>query len=466
MRLVNRNSVVMADNGQVKESWRRPVRFRDWQNALSESRLGDGTRRLHEREIIRFLAHCRSERAPATVILAKSYIEGLEKQGDTSAVRVSLRWFFREAAQRGSKEAAVETPGVRHGPPKLTHGPSVSIEHTNSQPPLPGHLDLGGTVWERKLIKACRRRNFLWRTEQCYRGWIKRMVRFIEPMAPETIDGEDIGRFLSEIALRGRVSPATQKQALNAIVFFMREGLGREPGEIDFRRARPKVRMPVVLTPGECSRLFGEMEGTVRLVAEVMYGSGLRLMEALRLRIKDVDFERAQLHVRAGKGDKDRITVLSDRLVEPLERHMKTVRRTYEKDRAESAAGVWLPEGLARKYPNAGTEWPWQWFFPSREVGTDPVSGLKRRHHLLDGLVQKAVKKAAGEAGIHKRVTPHVLRHSFATHLLENGSDIRTVQELLGHSNVETTMIYTHVMKKPGLGVRSPLDAIDIAVEA
>ena len=273
-------------------------------------------------------------------------------------MRNSLRWFFREATRRGLHEAAVETPSARQGSPRLTHGAGDSIEPSNSQPPLPGHLDLGKTEWERKLIKACRRRNFLWRTEQCYRGWVKRMVRFIEPMAPETIDGADIGRFLSEIAVRGRVSPATQKQALNAIVFFLREGLGREPGEIDFRRARPKVRMPVVLTPGECSRLFGKMEGTVRLVAEFMYGSGLRLMEALRVRIKDIDFDRAQLHVRSGKGDKDRITVLSDRLVEPLQRQMKSVRKIYEKDRAESTVGVWLPEGLARKYPNAGTEWP------------------------------------------------------------------------------------------------------------
>jgi integron integrase len=290
------------------------------------------------------------------------------------------------------------------------------------------------------------------------------MVAFMKPMAPETFDGEDIGRFLGDLAVRGRVSPATQKQALNAIVFFLRDGLGREPGEIEFRRARPKLRVPVVLTPRDRSQLFGEMEGTVRLVAEVMYGSGLRLMEALRLRVKDLDFERRQITVRAGKGDKDRITILPDRLVEALQGQLKVARKTFDGDRAKSMAGVWLPEALGRKYPNAGAEWPWQWLFPSRETSTDPACGLKRRDHLLDSMVQKAVKTAAREAGIDKRVTPHVMRHSFATHLLENGSDIRTVQELLGHSRVQTTMIYTHVMNRPGLHIRSPLD--DFAEDA
>jgi len=279
-------------------------------------------------------------------------------------------------------------------------------------------------------------------------------------MAPETIDGGDVSRFLSDLTVRGRVSPATQKQALNAIVFFLRDGLGKEPGEIPFRRAKPRLRIPTVLTPEECSRLFLEMEGTLRLLVELLYGTGFRLMEALRLRVKDLDFERSQITIRAGKGDKDRIGLLPDRLVEPLRRQLRTARKVFENDRAESIAGVWLPEGLDRKYPNAGIEWPWQWFFPSRETSIDPASGLRRRHHLLDNIVQKAVKNAARDAGVAKRVTPHTLRHSFATHLLESGADIRTVQELLGHSKVETTMIYTHVMKKPGFGVRSPLDLI------
>lgn len=455
----NRNSFTMEGNEGIRDSWRQPVSFREWRRVLFESGLKDATKRVHEREIFRFLSHCRSMRSPSSILLARSYIDGLEKQGDTTASRVSLRWFFREAIRRGSRKSGGDSGDAGNDFRARSHSAEASVLR-NSEPPLPARMDLGESEWERKLISACRRRNFLWRTEQTYRGWVKRMVAFMKPMAPETIDGDDIGRFLGDLAVRGRVSPATQKQALNAIVFFLREGLGREPGKIEFRRAKPKVRAPVVLTPSECSRLFAEIDGTVRLVAEVMYGSGLRLMEALRLRVKDLDFERCQITIRAGKGDKDRITVLPARLVEPMQNQLKTARRVFVGDRAESIAGVWLPEALGRKYPNAGVEWPWQWLFPSRETSLDPVCGLKRRHHLLDGIVQKAVKTAARKAGIHKRVTPHVMRHSFATHLLENGSDIRTVQELLGHSKVETTMIYTHVMNRPGLHIRSPLDDI------
>ncbi|MEZ5277945.1 MAG: integron integrase [Opitutaceae bacterium] len=321
-------------------------------------------------------------------------------------------------------------------------------------------MDRGATEWEKKLIRVCREKGHLWRTEQTYRGWAKRLVDFVAPMAPETIDREDVSRFLSEIAVSGRASQSSQRQALNAIVLFVRDALGRDLGEFGFQRAARKKRMPVVLTPDECNRLFSEMDGSVRLLVEIMYGSGLRLMEALRLRVKDIDPDRGQLTVHAGKGDKDRVTVLSERLVAPLQWQMRAVRKLYEKDRLEGLAGVWLPEGLERKYPTAGTQWPWQWLFPSRETSIDPVSGLRRRHHVIDRRIQVAVSNAAREAGLNKRVTPHVLRHSFATHLLENGSDIRTVQELLGHSKLETTMIYTHVTKRPGMGVRSPLDRL------
>lgn len=446
----------MGLNRPIKESWRKPVSFRDWAESLAKSDLTQRVKNAHLREISRFLGHCRSNRSPASVILAQSYIEGLAKQGDTGETRLALRWFFREAAQTKKADQASSPQPPRQEKPEE---PKTAFATKVLHPGLAAK-DLGCAPWEQKLIQACRRRQFLWRTEQTYRGWAKRMVRFIAPMDPETIDAEDIGRFLSELVVHYRNSASTQSQALNAIVFFVREGLGREPGEIKFHRARKKIRTPVVMTPGECSRLFEEMDGTVRLIAEVMYGSGIRLLEALRLRVKDLDFERSQLTVRAGKGDKDRLTILPDRGVDALQRQMKAARRVFEKDRADGIAGVWLPEGLSRKYPNAGSEWPWQWFFPSREVGTDPSSGLTRRHHVLDNVVQKAVKSAAARAGIHKRITPHVLRHSFATHLLESGSDIRTIQELLGHSKVETTMIYTHVTKKPGLGVRSPFDSL------
>jgi integron integrase len=255
------------------------------------------------------------------------------------------------------------------------------------------------------------------------------------------------------------VSIATQKQAMNALVFLFREALGRAAGDLSgFELSRRGRRLPAVLTRQECGRLFEALAGTPRLMAELMYGSGLRLTELLRLRIKDVDVDRLRVTVRAGKGDKDRMTVLPEKLPERLRAHRDRVRGLYETDRAAGLAGVWLPEALERKYPGAGTAWEWQWLFPSRQVMRDPHSGLRRRHHVLDATFQHAIREAARAAQLNKRVTPHVLRHSFATHLLESGVDIRTLQDLLGHVDVATTQIYTHVMARPGLGVRSPLD--------
>jgi integron integrase len=231
----------------------------------------------------------------------------------------------------------------------------------------------------------------------------------------------------------------------------------------DFERTRRGRRLPAVLTTQECARLFQRLSGTSRLMAELMYGSGLRLTEMLRLRIKDVDLEREQLTVRAGKGDKDRMTVLPASLVGRLREHRDRLRGLHSADRAAGIAGVWIPEALERKYPRAGLAWEWFWLFPSRQLMRDPRAGIQRRHHVLDASFQFAIREAAKTARLNKRVTPHTLRHSFATHLLESGTDIRTVQDLLGHVDVATTKIYTHVMKKPGLGVRSPLDQLSPA---
>jgi integron integrase len=226
----------------------------------------------------------------------------------------------------------------------------------------------------------------------------------------------------------------------------------------DFARARKAVRIPVVLSRTECRQLFAALDGTTRLMAELMYGSGLRLTELIGLRVKDVDLERCQIVVRAGKGDTDRVTMLPESLLPRLYAHRERLRALHEEDRRAAVPGVWLPEGLERKYPTAGQQWEWQWLFPSRQLMTDPRSGIKRRHHILDATFQHAIRIGTRKAHVHKRVTPHVLRHSFATHLLESGTDIRTLQELLGHKDVATTQIYTHVMRKPGLGVKSPLD--------
>jgi integron integrase len=260
------------------------------------------------------------------------------------------------------------------------------------------------------------------------------------------------------LAVERRASQSTQKQALNAVVFFLQEGLHRTVGKIEFRRAEAGRKVPTVLSKTECARLFAELTGTTRLMAELAYGAGLRLLELLRLRVHHLDLERGLVQVYDGKGAKHRLTVLPQSLVAGLRAHVERLRRLHAEDRAAKLPGVWLPEGLARKYARAGEAWEWQWLFPSREAAVDPASGVRRRHHVTDSAFQRAVKGAAAAAKIDKRVTPHVLRHSFATHLLEGGADIRTVQELLGHESVETTQIYTHVMQRPGLGVRSPLD--------
>ncbi len=324
--------------------------------------------------------------------------------------------------------------------------------------PPPAAADLGGADWERDLIKACRERGFLWRTEETYRGWAARFARHVAPQSPYQAGAAELESFLSDLAVRLRASRSTQRQALNALVFLLQEGLHRQVGELNFRRAEAGRRVPTVLTREECGRLFAQLDEKHRLMAELMYGSGLRLMELLRLRIHHVDLARMQLTVHGGKGDKDRVTMVPARLAAGLGRQIEDLREMFAADRRENLPGVWLPEGLARKYPKAGERWEWQWLFPSRETSVDPATGVRRRHHTLDGAFQNAIRSAAAAAKLDKRVTPHVLRHSFATHLLEAGTDIRTVQDLLGHESVETTQIYTHVMVKPGMGVRSPLD--------
>jgi integron integrase len=269
----------------------------------------------------------------------------------------------------------------------------------------------------------------------------------------------EVRAFLTHLAAERNVAAATQNQALNALVFLYREVIGGELEWLDgFEPAKRGQRLPEVLSRQEVQSVLCQLKGTHALIARLLYGTGLRLMEGLRLRTKDIDFARGQIVVRAGKGDKDRATMLPEALRETLKAHLHRVRELHEKDVAAGGGEVWLPKALAVKYPRAPREWAWQWVFPSAELSTDPRSGRRRRHHVSDAGVQRAIKLAARVAGLERRVTPHVLRHSFATHLLEAGTDIRTLQELLGHKDVSTTQIYTHVMQKPGIGVKSPLD--------
>lgn len=453
----------------------QPVSFPNWKEALAREPLNPVLRAAYTREIINFLKHCKTCHAPATVGLVQQYLPGRE-QATTAPAREALRWFFRAGSRRSSipeptqgsdpRPAAIPRGHLALPPESEAKLPGGRIAARSTVPP-PAARDLGGTDWERDLIKASRERNFLWRTEETYRSWAARFAKFLAPRSPYAANGTDVAAFLSALAVELRASPSTQKQALNALVFLMQEALHRDLGQMEFKRAYPQRRIPTVLSINECGRLFGVMEGTSRLMAELAYGAGLRLMELLRLRVHHVDIERRRLQVYAGKGDKDRVTILPDKLVAPLQEQLARLGELWRADRAANLPGVWLPEGLARKYRGAGEKWEWQWLFPSRETSIDPATGLRRRHHATDSSFQKAITLAARKAELSKRVSPHTLRHSFATHLLDGGVDIRTVQELLGHASVETTQIYTHVMKKPGLGVRSPLDggATELRVE-
>jgi len=271
----------------------------------------------------------------------------------------------------------------------------------------------------------------------------------------------EVGEFLTDLARVGNVSASTQNQALSALLFLYKEVLKQEIGWLkQVERAKKPARLPVVLSRDEVHKIFAHLHGTARLMAGLLYGSGLRLMECVRLRVKDVDFAYARITVRDTKGGRDRVTMLPVNLAAPLQRHLQKVKAQHEQDLADGFGEVWLPDALARKYPNAAREWSWQFVFPSSRISVDPRSQAKRRHHINESALQQAVKKAVRAARLTKPASCHTFRHSFATHLLENGYDIRTVQDLLGHKDVSTTMIYTHVLNKPGIGVKSPLDHI------
>ena len=311
-----------------------------------------------------------------------------------------------------------------------------------------------------QVRETIRRKYYSRSTEDAYVHWIRRFIYFTGKRHPATLGEAEVTAFLSDLAVRRRVAASTQNQALSAVLFLYKEVLGRELGWLDgIQRATRPPRLPTVLTRDEAGRLLSAMVGTRWLLASLMYGAGLRVIECLRLRVKDVDPSYRQILVRDGKGEKDRVTVLPASLVEPLRSHLERVRMLHARDLAEGYGEVHLPYALSRKYPSAGKEWCWQYVFPSKSRSADPDDGVIRRHHLDESVPQRAVKEAARAAGIAKHVNCHALRHSFATHLLEAGYDIRTVQELLGHSDVSTTMIYTHVLNKGGRGVKSPLDS-------
>jgi len=312
-----------------------------------------------------------------------------------------------------------------------------------------------------QLVAAIRLRHLSIRTEQSYSHWVKRFFFFFPDTPVDELGGAQVEAFLSDLAQNRNVSPSTQNLALTSLAFMFKEVLEKPFEGLEFARANRPRRLPVVLSQAEVGALLEMMEGTYLLLAGLMYGTGMRLMECIRLRVKDVDFHYGQITVRSGKGDKDRVVPLPDRYVDELKLHLADVKALHYDDLGAGFGEVYLPHALATKYPNAATEWGWQFLFPSARRSVDPRSGSVRRHHLHESSLQRAIKRAAGEAAIPKQVNSHALRHSFATHLLEQGYDIRTVQELLGHADVSTTMIYTHVLNRPGTPpVRSPADLL------
>jgi integron integrase len=436
------------EGSMEKAQLRSRVVFGIWPEALAASGLSPQEQRSYGIVVRWYLSFCRRGRVGVNHESARQFIQWAQQSRPAQDWQVEgwkqgLRWFFREAHRRSAVPALTDGNG----------GEGVAVEGSG------GEQGWAWSEWLAGLKRLARVRHLSYRTEQSYAGWAERFAWCCRAREPRAVGEKEIREYLDRLAQEGRVSASTQRQALNALVFLFREVMGRALGDFgDYHRARVRQRLPVVLTRAEVALLLGQIQGTMQLMVKVMYGCGLRLMELLRLRVQDLDFGRGVILVRRGKGDKDRLVPMPERARPELEAHLGRLRRLYDQDQAAGIGPVWLPEALGRKYPNAGREWIWQWVWPSRELSVDPRATVKRRHHVLDGAVQAAVREAARRARIAKPITPHVLRHSFATHLLEGGYDIRTVQELLGHKDVTTTQIYTHVMSKPALGVRSPLD--------
>jgi integron integrase len=420
----------------------KEIQFPNWREILArQTDLGQRQKQSFEISIGWYLSFCRRARVSVTIQSARDFMDWAvaEKKPQPWQIeqwKEAIRWFFRAA------QASPPAP-----------------EPENEQPVWMPEEKEQWPAWKVAFLTTLRRRHYSYRTEQSYLVWIERFARFFKRDDLENMGSEQIRSFLDALALDEQLSASSQRQALNALVFLFREVFEQELGDFsDYRRAKARTNLPVWLTREELGVFFEQLQDPWRLMAQVMYGGGLRLMDLLRLRVKDADLAQQVISVWQGKGDKNRFVPLAHVVVERLGEHLKGVKALYEGDRRANVEGVWLPEGLSRKYRNAGKEWPWFWLWPDASLSRDPRSGLIRRHHVSDRSLQFVIKDAGQKAGLNKRMTPHVLRHTFATHLVDANYDIRTVQELLGHKDVATTMIYAHVMKRPGLGVRSPLD--------
>ncbi|MFO8240573.1 MAG: integron integrase [Dissulfuribacterales bacterium] len=382
--------------------------------------------------------------------------------------RDALEIYYEQFRGISLEPAQAKGAQAERGPHITKPADRIPAPHDSDQPsPVPKLQGRGPTqkvdlaALEKATLEALRTEHYAMKTEKAYLHWIRRFVSYHHDNRPSHMGGAEIHQFLSHLAINERVAASTQNQALNAIVFLYRKVVKKDVGDFSgFPRARRPQRLPIVLSRQEVQALLSRLDGAEGLLARLLYGTGMRVSEALRLRVQDLAFDRNEITVRSGKGDKDRRVPFPASLKNELYQHLDGRRHQYEEDRKNRMHEVELPGALARKYPNAPYEWKWQFVFASPDYSVDPRSGARRRHHIHEVRVQRAVKKAAAEAEIATRVTPHTLRHCFATHLLEAGQDIRTVQELLGHADVSTTMVYTHVLNKGPMGVVSPLDTL------
>ena len=379
--------------GLVPKLWYRPVYFPDWQSVLALEPFDADQKTRIVRGVIGFLGHCKATRSRASIFNAKAYLEAGAGQGKCSQQdRDALRWFF-----------------VSH---RREYGDAPPDYRPSATPTQPMPIPEGTPEWEATLIRTIRLRGFLWNTEQTYCWCLRRYAREIAPKTPDQAGPDEVRAHLTDLVVNRGISASAQRLALNALVFFYREALKRDLGDLgEFKRARSYPRMPVVMSREELDKVFDQLRGTWRTMAELQYGSGLRITELLELRIQSLDLARGRLIVRAGKGNKDRVTILPESLIPKLQTHLIRLRELFAKDRENQVPGVWLPRGLERKYQGAGTQWQWQWVFPMNELSRDRQTGIIRRHHVIDGSFQRAVKVATTRAGLDKRVTPHIFRH-------------------------------------------------------
>lgn len=476
----------------------------DWVQRLVDRqglKVPELTLRWWRRRLYDFLRYVDAKGEPLEVgLLAKEYIDGLErgdppakphavdeaKQALTVFVRGIEHWRWVEEdgkwkvafRLKASPRRAVPGDAVVEPGPVSAAAPNTAMMRMRQRcvsgcartgqggeigTRTPAGTKPVGDAWEDRMRRALRVKHYGIRTEDTYLQWARRFRRAFAAKAVDDLGEAEVRRFLEDLAITRQVAASTQNQAFSALLFLFEDVLGKPMGEFgETVRAKRGRRLPMVLDVDEVKRLLAAGEGTAGLMLRLIYGTGMRLMECLRLRVKDVDLERRQILIRAGKGNKDRVVMVPGACVPFLKTHIERLGQLHRSDRAAGVAGVWMPGALAVKYPKAGESWGWQWVFPSKALAVDPRSGLRRRHHVHDTTLQKAIKDASALAGITKPVSCHTLRHSFATHLLEAGVDIRTVQDLLGHNSLETTQIYTHVMQRPGgVGVRSPLDVIE-----